>query len=97
MFFAVLDDRSESDDTITLCRIGDGGTEGKNDELQYYPTEARDAQIYLETMMACAFDDRLQGYQHGQQYRGEPDRSKGEPWNGPELGSGRVICGGPLL
>ncbi|MCJ1361328.1 hypothetical protein MMC16_000426 [Acarospora aff. strigata] len=53
MFFAVLDDRSESDDTITLCRIGDGGMEGKKGELQYFPEEAWGAQIYLETMMAA--------------------------------------------
>lgn len=88
MFFAVLNDRSESDDTITLCRIGDGGTEGKKGELQYFPSEAQHAQIFLETMMAGAFDERLQGYQRTQQMRGEPDLSKGEPWNGPELTSG---------
>lgn len=31
----------------TLCRIGDGGMEGKNDELECFPTKARAAQLYL--------------------------------------------------
>ncbi len=58
--------------------------EAKNDKLQYFPTKARDVQLYVETIMTGALDDRLQGYQREQHMPGEHDLSKGEPWNGPE-------------
>lgn len=86
-FFAVLDEHSEANDTITIVRIGDGGVEGREGGVQYFPVKATEAAIYLNSMSSTTFDERLQGYQIGRKLKREADLSKGEPYNGPRLGS----------
>ena len=84
-FFAVLDAHSETNDTITIARIGDGAVEGKEGDVQYFPVKAEEAVMYLNSMASTAFDERLQSYQRERSRNGETDLSKGEPYNGPKV------------
>ena len=84
-FFAALDEHSEINDTMLIARIGDGVVEGKEGEIQYFPVQANEAAMYLDSMTSNSFDERLQSYQRERQRNGEADLSKGEPYNGPGL------------
>lgn len=76
--FAVLDEHSESNDTITIARIGDGKTEGEEGYVAYFPVDAADASNYLNAMPAGGFDEWLEGYRRNCQRTGKPDLSKGK-------------------
>lgn len=74
-FFAVLDEYSSGDNTLQLCRIGDGEGEGSRGEVQWFPVEPRGETFgYIQTGM---FDSDMQGYRFKQQRAGRPDRSSG--------------------
>lgn len=84
-FFAVLDENSTGNDTLTIARTGDGGVESAEGEVQYFPIPATEAASYLNSMKSNGFDERLQGYQRKRERSQEEDLSKGEPFNGPGL------------
>lgn len=74
-FFGVLDDVSEQDDTVQLCRIGDGQGEGAEGLVQWFPVAVRGE--FFGHIPAGAFDDDLKGYQGRQRLAGRPDHSSG--------------------
>lgn len=74
-FFAVLDEHSCDDDTVQLCRIGDGEGEGPRGKVQWLPRPPKGQFFgYIEGGM---FDSDSQGYRFNQQRAGRPDRSSG--------------------
>ncbi|MCJ1318239.1 hypothetical protein MMC15_003567 [Xylographa vitiligo] len=85
-FFAVCDEYIMANHTLVISRIGDGGVEGKEGDVQYFPVKTSEAAMYLNSMTSNGFDERLQEYQRLQQRLQEPDLSQGEPYNGPRLG-----------
>lgn len=82
-FFGVLNERSKPDvdDTIMVCRIGDGFNEGKKDEVHYFPCAAD--RCSFGYIPPGDFDERLQGYKRLRLLDKKPDLSRGEPFNGP--------------
>lgn len=69
--FVVLDDYSEANDTITICRRNSRKAEGgyyvddEYDEVEFYPHEAANAGDTIKAILGvdAIFDDRLNMYQ----------------------------------
>lgn len=68
-FFGFLDDYSEEDDTVQLCRIGEDG------EVRWYPAKPSGAEFAYK--QDEDFESDLMGYIFKQRRVGKPDRSSG--------------------
>jgi hypothetical protein len=82
-YFAVLDDNSEANDTVTICRKYDPNYDNgpKVGEVQFFPWTAGEAgDVMAVAATTGAFDDRMDMYQEQQRYTGAVDLSRGRPY-----------------
>ncbi len=56
-FFAVLDNRTEKDGSVVMCRIGD--TEGKGDKVECIRVLAKNSSLYLAGMEYGTWEEDL--------------------------------------
>lgn len=89
--FAVLDDNSEGNNTMTICRYAGGYYTTKDDEgdVQFYPCKAEGASCQMWSGSYFSyFDDALDTYQGRVREAGQPDLSRGKPYRHIEWGTG---------
>lgn len=81
-YFAVLDDNSEANDSVTICRKHNHDYDGgpKAGEVQFFPWPAAEAGNVMTVAKDLAFDDRLDMYQGHQRSTGGADLSRGTPF-----------------
>jgi len=65
-FFAVLDDRTEKDGSVVMCRIGD--TEGKGDQVECMRVSAKHSSLYLASLESGTWEENLEALEMMEQY-----------------------------
>lgn len=82
-YFTAIDEHSQEDDTVLVCRVLKQGKNGDGDgdvELAYFPQPTDKIVMEMATNDGLKFDEKAGNYQAQRREDGRPDRSRAGPY-----------------